>query len=366
MYHRPRNRMLRGAATLVLCAAVALGLAACGGSSDQATKLLHETFTGDHKINSGNLGFSVTITPSGSSALRGPLTLSLGGPFQSLGAHKLPQSDFTLSLGTSSGTISVAIVSTGSKGYVTFQGQSYQLPPATFQRLESSFSQLGSTPSSHRANGVLARLGIQPQRWLVDPQVLGDEALGGTNTTHIRAGINVPALLADLNTFLQHASSVGASGAGNLPGGIPPATRRQIAGEIHHPSVDVWTGAADKTLRRLDLALDLGVNGQTAALLGPAPKLKLTMQYANLNQPQTITAPATVLPYSQFQAKLKVLLADLESGLTGGLSGTGGGATGTTGSSGAGSGYQTYAQCIQSAAGDIGKMQKCAPLLGGG
>jgi hypothetical protein len=61
-----------------------------------------------------------------------------------------------------------------------------------------------------------------------------------------------------------------------------------------------------------------------------------------------------------------VLLADLESGLTGGLSGTGGGATGTTGSSGAGSGYQTYAQCIQSAAGDIGKMQKCAPLLGGG
>lgn len=377
MHDRLRNRTLRCLATL---AVAGVGVSGCGGggSSDQATKLLDQTFTGTHRINSGVLGVTVSVTPSGSSALKGPISLSLGGPFQSLGTGKLPQSDFSLSLGTSGGAVSVSILSTGSKGYVTFQGQSYQLPPATFQRLESSFAQLGSSPGSRSGSGVLARLGIQPQHWLVNPQVVGNEALGGTNTAHIRAGINVPALLKDLNTFLSRASSTAARSA-KLPTQISPSTQSQIASEIHNPSVDVWTGTSDKTLRRLDLNLKLATSGQTAALLGPSAALHLTMQYANLNQPQTITAPRTVLPYSQFQDRLRVLLADLQSGLTGGVTGGSGGSgggtsgTGTTGGSGSASGsggsassYQRYAQCIQSAGGNIADMQKCAPLLNGG
>ncbi len=362
MHKRPRNRTLRCVAALAL---LTIGLGACGGgASNQATKLLSQTFTGNHRITSGNLGVNVTITPSGSGALKGPITLSLGGPFQSLGAGKLPQSDFGLGLRTTGGSVSVSILSTGAKGYVTFQGQSYPLPQATFQRLESSFAQLGSSPGSRRGSGVLARLGIQPQHWLVNPQVVGNEALGGTNTTHIRAGINVPALLRDLNTFLKRASSVGASGAGNLPNGM----------SIRNPGIDVWTGVVDKTLRRLELKLTLELTGRAAAVLGSRAELGLNMQYANLNQPQTIAAPTVLLPYSEFQAKLKVLLADLQGGLTGGLSSgggagaTGSGATGSgaTGTAGANSNYQRYTACIQAAGGDVAKMQNCAPLLSGG
>jgi hypothetical protein len=322
MHDRPRNRTLRSVAMLALLAIAGLGLAACG-SSNQATQLLSQTFTGTHRVNSGNLGFSLTISPSGSSALKSPLTLSLGGPFQSLGSGKLPQSNFSVGLATGGGNVSVALLSTGTKGYVTFQGQSYQLPQATYQRLESSFAQLGSSAGSSRGSGVLARLGIQPEHWLVNPRVVGNEALGGTNTTHITAGINVPALVGDLNTFLMRASSVGASAA-NLPRGISPAERQKIAQAIQTAAIDVWTGADDKTLRRLDLRLSLDLTGQTAALLGPRATVALTMQYANLNQPQTIVAPTSVQPYSVFQAKLKVLLADLQSGLAGGLSGGGG------------------------------------------
>lgn len=364
MHDRPRNRTLRSVAMLALLTIAGLGLAACGAGSNQAANLLGQTFAGQHRINSGDLAFSLTISPSRPSALKSPLTLSLGGPFQSLGAGKLPQSNFTLGLTTGGGQISVALLSTGSKGYVTFQAQSYQLPPATFQRIESSFAALGSSGGSSRGSGVLARLGIQPEHWLVDPQVVGDEALGGTNTTHIRAGINVPALLSDLNTFLKRASSVGAS-TSNLPSAISPAERNRIAGEITNPSIDVWTGTADKTLRRLDLRLALNLTGQTAALLGPRATLALTMQYANLNQPQTIVPPSSVQPYSIFQDKLKVLLADLQSGLTGGLSGAGGGSS-STGTTGPSSRYQKYTQCMQAAGSDVAKMQKCARLLNGG
>jgi hypothetical protein len=364
MHDRLRNRTLRSVATLVLLAAAGLGLAACGGGSNQATKLLSQTFTGQHRISSGNLGFRVTITPSGSSALKSPITLSLGGPFQSLGSGRLPKSNFSLGLATGGGGVSVALLSTGAKGYVIFQGQSYPLPPATFQRLESSFAQLGSAGGSRHGSGVLARLGIQPEHWLVNPQVMGNEALGGTNTTHIRAGINVPALLGDLATFLAKASSAGAS-AGKLPTTISPSERKQIASEIRNPAIDVWTGADDKTLRRLDLSLTLDLTGQAAALLGPQATLALTMQYANLNQPQTIVAPTNVQPYSEFQAKLKVLLADLQSGLAGGLGSGSGSGSSSTGTTGANSSYQKYTQCIQAAAGNVAKMQKCAPLLNG-
>ncbi len=317
MSDRLRTRMLRSMAKPLLAGALLLGVAACGAGGNQAAALLRQTFAGQHKITSGNLGLNLTITPSGASALKGPLTVSLGGPFQSRGPGRLPQSDFTLAVGTGGGTLSVAVLSTGTRGYVTFQGQSYELPRATFQRLESSFARLGSSPASRTGSGVLAKLGIQPEHWLINPQVVGDEAFGGTNTAHIHAGINVPALLSDLNTFLSHASALGAAGATSLPGGISAATRGRIAGEIHNAGVDVWTGTADKTLRRLDLRLGLDLTGRAAALLGPAAALRLTMQYAELNQPQSISAPSALLPYSQFQAKLRVLLADLQSGILG-------------------------------------------------
>jgi hypothetical protein len=366
MHGRPRTRTLRSVAMLALLAIAGLSLAACSGGSNQATRLLSQTFTGSHRVNSGNLGLSITISPSGSSALKSPITLSLGGPFQSRGSGKLPRSNFSLGLATGGGNVSVALLSTGSRGYVTFQGQSYPLPQATYQRLESSFSQLGASPGTHRSSGVLARLGIHPEHWLVNPQVVGNEALGGTNTTHIRAGINVAALVGDLNTFLGRAASVGAS-ASNLPSGISASERQQIARAIRNTAIDVWTGASDKTLRRLDLRLTLDLTGQTAALLGSRATLALTLQYANLNQPQTIVAPASVQPYSEFQAKLKVLLADLQSGLAGGLSGGGGSSSGTsTGTTSANSSYQNYTQCMQAAGGDVAKMQNCAPLLNGG
>ncbi len=376
MGQRRRHSLFRPGPALVV-AVISIGLAGCGGGSGDATTLLRQTFTGSHKVDSGNLGFSLTVVPTGSSTLKGPISLSLTGPFQSLGTGKLPESAFKISLGALGAGTAVTIISPGTSGYVTYQGQSYKLPQATYSRLESSFSQLGSSPGASNGSGVLGRLGIQPQRWLVDPKIVGDEAIGGAQTTHIRAGINVAALLADLNTFLQRASSLGVAGASSFPHGISQPTRARIAGEIQNPTFDLWTGTSDKTLRRLQIGLTLPVRGQTSTLLGGlrSAGVGLTMQYADLNQPQTIAAPTALLPYSVFQTKLRAFLQGLQTGIgsatTGGLSGTSGGAAGTgngpaSGSSsagGSGANYGSYTQCIQAAGSDIAKMQQCAPLL---
>src|SRR5436305_1375993 len=111
-----RNRTLRVGA-LIAIAAVCVGLAGCGGSSSgDAVRLLHATFCGAHKVTSGNLNVGLTITPSGSRTLKGPISLSLSGPFQSLGPGKLPASDFTVALGALGSSASVGIISTGHNG----------------------------------------------------------------------------------------------------------------------------------------------------------------------------------------------------------------------------------------------------------
>jgi hypothetical protein len=369
------NRRLRG---LLVVALASLTLGACGSSSGggNATTLLKQTFSGSHVVNSGNLIFSLTVNPSGSSTLKGPITLSFGGPFQSLGKGRLPASNFNISISALGKSGSLAILSTGKNGFVTLQGASYQLPAATFQKLESSFAQIGASPGGSSSGG-LSTLGIDPLHWLVSPAIVGKETVGGAGTTHIRAGVNVAALLGDIDTFLAKASSLGTSGTRNLPKGISPATRTRIAGEVKNPGFEVWTGNGDKTVRKLSIRMTLPVTGQTSTLLGGLrfADIGLILQYADLNQPQSIQAPSTVRPFSEFSAKLRTLLATVQgsigsgtgpgtTGSTGTAGSTGAGATtGATGSSGTTAKVQSYSQCIQAAGQDVARMQRCAALL---
>ncbi len=370
-----RTRTLRRALALLMAAVSALALAACGGgSSGDAATLLHQTFSGSHKVTSGNLNFNLTVNPSGSKTLTGPISLSFSGPFQSLGAGKLPESAFNVSVTALGNSAAVTITSTGSKGYVTFEGRSYQLPQGTFQRLESSFAQLGSSPTSG-GSGVLGKLGIQPVHWLQNPQVIGNETVGGVSTTHIHAGIDVAAFLNDLNTFLARASSLGISGAASFPNGISPATRQKIAHEVQNPRFDVWTGQADKTIRKLEIGLTLPVTGSASTALGGlrSAGIGLSMQYGDLNQPQSITAPTTLRPFSEFQTKLKALVQQIEGGVGSTLGGGAGSSPGSvspggsaaTGGASSAAKLQAYSSCIQAAHGNVAKIQQCAPLLNG-
>ena len=303
-----------------------LGVAACGtstgSSGSSASTLLGQTFSGSHKVSSGQLNLSLTIDPSGSSTVNGPITLSFGGPFQTQGAGKLPESNFTVSASALGRSVSLGILSTGTAGYVTLQGKSYQMPQATFQKLESSFAQLSPAGRAGPGGGTLSKLGIQPLRWLTNPTIIGTETVGGAQTTHIHAGLNVPAFLNDLNTALTRTSAV--------KSGLSASTRQQIASAVSNPSVDVWTGTGDKTLRRLTVALTL--TAKAAAAIGGARSADLgfTLGYSELNQPQTVTAPTNVRPYSEFQSKASGFLGGVQSAASGLVGGAGSSSSGAT------------------------------------
>lgn len=372
--------LLRPRRAAALCAAVtaALGLGACGGGggaagSPDAAQVLEQTFSGTHSLNSGRVLLTLQITPSGSSTLTAPITLSLGGPFQSRGRGKLPASAFSLSASALGRTGSISLISTGTAGYVTLQGTSYQVPAATFQKLEASFS--GLTGSEGTGTSHLA--GVHPLRWVEDPQTVGGAQVGGASTTHVRAAVNVSRLLADLSSFAQHQPA--AASAGALSQAISPATRQSIAREVQNPTVDIWSGRSDHMLRRLQVSLTLPVSGQVSSALGGlrSASIAFTLAYSQINQPQSVNPPAALKPFSQFQAKMQTFLAEVQSAagsLTGGSASSGssvapgGSSSGGAATSGGSttSGGSVYQQCIAAAAGDVAKMQRCAPLLGGG
>jgi hypothetical protein len=362
----------RRVALLVLALLAAGAVAACGSSSStgsasgaDAQTLLKQTFTGSHSVKSGVISFNLTVTPSGSTVIQGPISLTLSGPFQSRGSGKLPASNFSVSIDALGHHGQLGVISTGTAGYVTLDGTAYQLPAADFQKLDSSFS--GAAGGA--GTGGLSKLGIDPMHWLTNPTVVGNENVGGTSTTHVRAGINVAALLNDVNTFLQKAAATGATGTTGIPSSLSPSTRQTIANSVKNPTVDVWTGTSDKTLRKLSINLNIPVSGKTSTTLGgiTSAGVGLTLQYTQLNHPQVIAPPSNVQPFSGFTTKLQSILQSVAGLGAGGLGsiGTGTGSSGSSGSASSGSttNITKYTSCIQAAKGDVSKMQKCASLL---
>ena len=136
----------------------------------------------------------------------------------------------------------------------------------------------------------------------------------------------------------------------------------------------MWTGKSDTTLRRLALDLTVPVTGKVSTALGgmTSAGIGLTIQYAKLNQPQTIATPTGVHPYSEFTAKLQSIGQAIAgalggSALAGGSTSTGSATTtAPSGGSGSAAGVSKYSACIQKANGDVTKMQKCASLLNAG
>jgi hypothetical protein len=269
---------------------------------------LQQTFRGHHNVSSGVLGFSLTVSPSGSSTSSSPLALSVSGPFQSRGAGRLPEADLTVGIPALGRGGKLRLVSTGTNAYVTLAGITYQLPSMDFQNFASGFEGVGGGGGG----GGLSPLGIDPLRWLRDPSVLGTVNVAGASTTHIRANADGGVLLGDLDALLRIASL---SGSTTLTS-IVPASGQQVARAVQHPVVDVWTGSGDHTLRKLSLSMGIRIRGKLSRILGglTSAALGMTLQYTGLNRAQTITAPADVQPFGGFQSRLRSMLAQVGGG----------------------------------------------------
>jgi hypothetical protein len=353
---------------LALLATLALAVGACGGDGggggDEASAdtdvdtLLSDTFKGNKDVKSGKLALKLDIDAKGAE-VEGPISVSLGGPFQSKGDKQLPTFDIDFAFEGGGQSIKAGLTSTGEKGFVNFQGTEYAVSDQVFQQFKTGYEQAQKQGSSKDQNQSLSSLGLDPRQWLTNPKNEGEAKVGDDDTIKITGGVDVNKLLDDVNTALQKTRELGVQGTEQLPSQLTDEQKQQVAQAVKNPKVEIYTGKDDTILRRMVVALSI-VDPQGAS--GSAD-IKFDLAISDLNEDQKVSEPSGAKPFDELINKLGGL------GL-GGLGGAAGGGSGGSGSSGGGSSgtpnnanLEKYSQCIQDAGSDVDKARKCADLL---
>ncbi len=363
----------------VLAAILAAALLVACGSDDKspssAEGILKDTFGPGKSIRSGKLDLAVTFNATGLAGLNQPLKLAFSGPFQSQGGKTLPAFDFSADLGLSGTSLKAGTISTGKKGYLSFQGTPYELTPELYKSLKDGYGQ-STNDNKDNSGPSFGSLGIDPVRWLKAPKIVGPEKIGDADTTHVTATVDVPKLLVDVNTLLKKAGKVGGAAgqaAGQVPSNLTEKQRKLIADSVKAASFDVWAGKQDGILRKLDIKVGFDV---PAASRADAPgglktgSLQIGVTINELNKKQTIDTPKSARPFSELQGALGQLLGGVVPGASGGQ-GSGGAESGGSSSGGSSSGsgatpsapQSAYVKCLQTAGQDIAKQNDCAKLL---
>ncbi len=306
------RRAGRGALACLAAALLAGSLAACGGSGGaSAQTLLDETFHAHKPIESGRifLALGAASLPAGASAQATSLTLQ--GPFESLGSGHLPSFALQLGLRSASGTgahaLQVGLTSTHGALFVELGGASFAAPAATVQALAQGYAH-ATAASSGSSGSTFSLLGVEPGEWLVNPTIVGSAEVAGTETTHIAAGLAVARFVADAQKLAGAGAALGLGGAGPATL-LSPAAISALASSVRSARVDVYTGTQDHVLRRIELTLKVASTPQTRAALGglSSATLTLTLQFAELGEPQHIPLPSNTQPLSALLPALQHL-----------------------------------------------------------
>jgi hypothetical protein len=346
---------LRYLLVAAMAALLAVGLIACGGgdggNNEDPQKVLDETFQSGKDYSTGVADLSFKLTTEGGQS--GGLDATVKGPFQTeTGAF--PQFALSADVNVEGSGQSVGfqggLTSTGDAAYLNFQGTEYQVDAPTFDDLKQLFASAQSQSSGAEGSG------LDPASFLTDLTNEGTEEVDGTETIHISGKADVNKLADALKSA---PAAAGAPGAAQLD---------QLRSSVKSADFDVYTGADDKRLRKIDGNIDFE---PPASQTGGSAQ-KITIQFSlgltDLGQTQTISAPANAQPLSALLQKYGINANALGSAL-GAAAATGGGssagATGATGTAPAvPSNGQTskYLQCLSQAKGQAAT-QACSSLL---
>ena len=358
-------------ALLLAAAALMAGCSTGGsGSDDSVDGILKQTFETGKSISSGRVSLDLGADLKGVKDIEGPVGLKLSGPFQSDGARKLPKFDLSLTVRASGSSFTAGATSTGTQGFVKFGGTTYSIPSNIFTLFKQGYEQAQSAAGSKdKSATTFESLGIHPRKWLKDARKAGTAEVGGAQTDHITASIDVGKFVDDLNEIVKKADSLGVTSGTQVEGGITGIEKLELVRSVKSSVVDVYSGKSDRILRRLKVRMDIDVPVEARSQVGGLSTGTVTFDLllADVNEDQAISAPSgEARPLSELLNRfgLSGLTAggsDDESSSGGSSSGSGS-ATTTPAAQGA---SKEYLDCLQKAGQDLAKVQKCADLLAG-
>jgi hypothetical protein len=324
---RRRTLLLGGAVLLVVVAALVVVLATRG--TESAADTVGRAFGTGETVKTAQVDVRLALSGSAAGGDQ-PLDLGVRGPYEASRGGKAAF-DLAVDLGGAAGAAGtdLGLLGLGGKTYLELGGQPFEVPAAVVDELgKDDGAQQGDDQGLS-----LSGLGIDPRSWLRDPERVGDERLAGEDVTHVRSGVDVDRLAADLTKLLGRADRV-ATAAQKKQTKAATGTLTRLKKDIEQARIDVWAADGEGALRRMKIDLTLS-SGRVALDFG----------LSRINEPVKIASPKNALPLEQ-------LLQAVQGATTDGKTGA---AADSTDSS-------AYDACVTKAAGDVGELQACADL----
>jgi hypothetical protein len=271
-----RSQMTRGWLSVVaLLATFALVGAGCGGGDDGGTdegprSLLMQAAS--KRIDSGVIRMRAAADIPGFPILGDKLLVTAAGPF-AMQASGTPAVDWDVVLRAGGQTFPAKLTSTDGKGYVDFQGLSYEISPEMFGGLPQVSG--GRAPS-------LKSMGIDPGRWLKRQRVEEGEDIGGDSTQLVTGTVDERAVLEDVAKAADEPEVRDRIGQGEGPWKLPEIDAEsldRIAEAIDDAKVEVNVDE-DGYARRVFASLSFTVpkDVEDAAFEGGAVSFELVLE----------------------------------------------------------------------------------------
>jgi hypothetical protein len=334
---RRRLAAIAGGALLVVLAVV-LVLVLRGGGSDDAREVVARGLSSDGDLKTAQVHLKVGLSGSAAAGDE-PVLLEFIGPYEA-GDAENARFRFDVKV-NGTGDEPVATL-TGVKGrnYVTVGKQAYVLDAAALDDLKDEDSKDDDGLS-------LDSLGIDPESWLADPAVVGEEQWDGEDVTHVRSKVDVKRMTDDLKKVVTRAE--GSEQVGD-EAKAAAGTLDSIQKDISSATMDVWVAEGEGALRRLQVDVQLK-DGRVA----------LDLALSDVDEPVKITAPKNARPFDELLTVMAAIAG--QRGATGTSTTPSAPSTGTTTSESAPSdGSGAYADCVAAAGEDVSKLQACADL----
>jgi hypothetical protein len=280
---------------LALLGCLALGLAACGGTEDEAAgddarALLQAAYAAE--VPSATLDLRATAALEGSPVLQGPLEITLRGPYEQRGETELPLVDWDVSVSGAGTELAGALALTEDNGFVTFEGDAFEIGA---ERLAELTSELGRGP------GSLEELGLDPVSWLSDARLAEGEEIDGAGTRKVTATLDVARVLEDYNTAIERDPDA----FGENAVALTDEQVQEVSGAVQEATLDSFVGVDDDALKGLDLTVAFAVpEERRAEAQVDGGTVTVALRLSDVGDPVTVETPADAAPIEELLGQL--------------------------------------------------------------
>jgi hypothetical protein len=311
-------------ALLLAFAALAALLSACGGggggsSEDPQQVIENATFEG---VESGTVALTMNVKAQGEHA--GNVKIDLNGPFQSTGKGSLPELAMSVTANGDADGEKVdfegGLTVLGDRAYVGFKGKTYEVDPTTFGFIKSGFEEAEQEGEKESAGSEVtacqkAATSMNLEEFVDNLENEGGEEVEGVKTTKLSGDLDPKGAVDAIIRLLETpACSAELKAAGPLPLDELKNQAGEITGAIKQAHADIYVGEDDHIVRKVTAEATVEPKGSG----GEKAELEFDFTLGQVNEPQTIKAPANAEPLENLFGELGVNPLELLGMMQGG------------------------------------------------